>query len=424
MKKAIQPVAQVQGEFRLPGSKSVTHRALLMAALAAGESRVVHPLRAEDTLLTAAALEQLGVGITWEEDAVRVAAPQVRWRQPQGPIHLGNSGTSMRLLAALLAAGHGRFILDGTPRLRERPLGPVLQALSLQGVSYRCLGQEGYPPVEISSQGLQGGELWIDASKSSQFLSALLIAAPHAARDVTIGWKEPVASLPYVHLTLSMMQQFGADWRWVAPNQVLIPAPQCYQARTYLVEGDCSSASYWWAAAALTGGQVFTAPTSREALQGDCRFLEILQRMGCGVHWERDGVRVVGPPSLQAVDVDLNAMPDVVPTLAILAAFAQGETRIGNVEHLRIKESDRLQVVALELRKLGVTVQERADALIIRGGLLHGAAIDAHDDHRIAMAFALVGLRVPGVEIHGAEAVAKSFPTFWEELRRLSPATT
>jgi 3-phosphoshikimate 1-carboxyvinyltransferase len=421
MIKLIKPVAQVQARFRLPGSKSVTHRALLMAALAPGESRVVNPLRAEDTLLTAHALEQLGVAIRWEDQAVRVIAPADRWREPQAPIQLGNSGTSLRLLVALLAAGRGRFVLDGTARLRERPIGPVLQALAGQGVSHRYLSGDGCPPVEIIAQGLQGGEIWIDASQSSQFLSAVLIAAPCAARDVTVGWKQPVASLPYVHLTLAMMEQFGIQWRWAAPHQVLVPAPQRYHARSYTVEGDCSSASYWWAAAAITGGEVFTAPTSLEALQGDCRFLAILQRMGCELRWEEDGVRVLGPGRLQAVDVDMNAMPDMVPTLAILAAFADGQTRISNVAHLRIKESDRLQVVATELGKLGAEVQELADALVIRGTPLHGAAIDAHDDHRIAMAFALVGLRVPGVEIHGAEAVGKSYPTFWEEFRRLSP---
>jgi 3-phosphoshikimate 1-carboxyvinyltransferase len=423
MIKFIKPVAQVQARFRLPGSKSVTHRALLMAALAPGESRVVNPLRAEDTVLTARALEQLGVGIRWEDHAVRVTPPAVRWSEPRAPIHLGNSGTSLRLLVALLAAGRGRFVVDGTARLRERPIGPVLQALAGQGVSHRYLSGEGCPPVEITARGLQGGEIWIDASQSSQFLSALLIAAPCAAHDVTVGWKEAVAWLPYVHLTLAMMEQFGIQWRWAAPHQVLVPAPQRYQARSYTVEGDCSSASYWWAAAALTGGEVFTAPTSPDALQGDCRFLEILQRMGCAVRWEEDGVRVLGPERLQPVDVDMNAMPDMVPTLAIIAAFAAGQTRISNVAHLRIKESDRLQVVAMELAKLGVEVQELADALVIRGTPRHGAAIDAHDDHRIAMAFALVGLRLPGVEIHGAEAVAKSFPGFWEEFRQLSPET-
>lgn len=416
----IKPVAGIKARMRLPGSKSVTHRALLMASLAEAESRVRNPLRAEDTLLTAQALEQLGVSLIWEDDAVRVRPPKVRWNQPSAPIYLGNSGTSTRLLAGFLAAGRGRFVIDGTERLRERPMGPVLEALAGQGVRCRYLGQAGCPPVEMLTEGLRGGEIHIDASQSSQFLSSILIAAPCAPRDLVVSWREPVVSLPYVHLTLAMLQQWGIEYRWLAPDRVQIPAPQAYRAQDYLVEGDCSSASYWWAAAAVSGGEVHTAPVSGEALQGDCRFVGVLERMGCAIHWEDEGVRVVGPERLQAVDLDMNAMPDMVPTLAVVAAFADGVTRIRNVAHLRIKESDRLAVVAMELGKLGVQVEELPDGLVIHGGGAHGGAIEAHNDHRIAMAFAVVGLRVPGVSIHGAEAVEKSYPSFWEEFAMLS----
>jgi 3-phosphoshikimate 1-carboxyvinyltransferase len=416
----IRPVAGLKARVHLPGSKSVTHRALLMASLAEGESRVRNPLRAEDTLLTAHALEKLGVSLVWEDDAVRVRPPRVRWNEPSGPIHLGNSGTSTRLLAGLLAAGRGRFVVDGTARLRERPIGPVLEALTGQGVRCRYLGQDGYPPVEIDTQGLQGGEIQIDASQSSQFLSAILMVAPCAPRDMVVNWQEPVASLPYVHLTLAMLEQWGIKYQWLASNRVHIPAPQAFRAQDYLVEGDCSSASYWWAAAAVTRGDVYTSPVGIEALQGDCRFLEILERMGCDVRWEEEGVRVVGPERLQALDLDMNAMPDMVPTLAVVAAFADGATRIRNVAHLRIKESDRIAVVAMELGKLGITVQEQSDGLVIHGGGAHGGAIESHDDHRIAMAFAVAGLRVAEVAIRGAEAVAKSYPSFWEEFARLT----
>jgi len=416
----IESIDRVLGRVRLPGSKSVTHRALLIAALADGESRVRNPLRAEDTHLTARALEQLGVELLWEEDSVRVRPPRWRWSQIAAPIQLGNSGTSMRLLAGFLAAGRGRFVLDGTDRLRQRPIGPVLEALAGQGVRGHFLGQIGYLPVEMATNGLQGGEIEIDARQSSQFLSSILVVAPCAPRDMVVSWLEPVASLPYVHLTLAMLQQWGVTYQWLGPNKVRIPAPQAYRAQDYLVEGDCSSASYWWAAAAITGGEMVTAPVTSEALQGDCRFLGILERMGCSIRWEGEGVRVQGPERLLALDLDMNAMPDMVPTLAVVAAFANGITRIHNVAHLRIKESDRIAVVAMELGKLGVVVEELPDGLVIHGGGAHGATIETHNDHRIAMAFAVAGLRVPGITIHGAEAVAKSYPAFWDDFARIT----
>jgi len=419
--KKINPVSTVKAQIRLPGSKSVTHRALLMAALADGKSEIANPLVAEDTLLTAAALRQLGVTIDWEEESAVVTPPQKRWSQPAAPILLGNSGTSMRLLPALAATGSGRFVFDGTPRLRERPLGPILEALGSLGVSYRCLDQQGYPPVEILSEGLRGGEVIVDARQSSQFLSALLIAAPCARDEIRVSWLDPVASFPYVALTLAMMEQVGIEYRRLSSHQVSVPAPQSYQAFRYTVEGDCSSASYFWAAAALSGGEVYTYPISPGSSQGDCRLLEVLEEMGCRVDWEDEGVRVMGAGRLKPVDLDMNKMPDMVPTLAVLAACAQGRSRIRNVAHLRVKESDRLSVVAQELSKFAVPVEELADGLVIDGGkiLSPKEGIEAHDDHRIAMAFALLGLCVEGVEIHGAEAVAKSFPTFWSAFEKL-----
>jgi 3-phosphoshikimate 1-carboxyvinyltransferase len=419
MIKRIEPLSRVQARVRIPGSKSVTHRALLMAALAREPSEIENPLVAEDTLLTAKALRQLGVRVSWEDDEkILVTPPEKRWKTPEGPILLGNSGTSMRLLPAVAATGIGTFVLDGTPRLRERPIGPVMDALGSLGVKYRYLGRPGCPPVEITSRGLSGGEVWVDGSQSSQFLSALLIASPLAAKETKVGWREPVASFPYIALTLAMMEELGIEYRWLSGNQVAIPAPQAYPPLRYRVEGDCSSASYFWAAAALTGGEVFTHPIYPGSSQGDCRFLDVLQEMGCRILWEEDGVRVAGPEtgSLSPVDLDMNKMPDMVPTLAVLSAFAEGQTRIRNVAHLRVKESDRLKVVALELSKLGVPVQELPDGLVIEGGHARPpeSPIEAHDDHRIAMAFAVAGLRVEGVRIDGAESVAKSFPSFWD----------
>jgi 3-phosphoshikimate 1-carboxyvinyltransferase len=278
------------------------------------------------------------------------------------------------------------------------------------------LNEAGYPPLEIVSHGLNGGEIQVDARQSSQFLSSLLIASPCARGEVRIGWLEPIASLPYVLLSLGMMEHAGIHFQWTAANQITIPAPQSYLPIPYEVEGDCSSASYFWAAAAITGGEVHTGPLSAQSQQGDLRLLEVLKGMGCSVSWERDGVSVGGPKQLLPVDLDMNAMPDMVPTVAVLAALAQGRSRIRNVAHLRVKESDRLHALATELDKFAVPLEEHQDGLLIHGGIVlpPQGGIMVYDDHRIAMALALLGLCVEGVEIHGAEAVAKSFPTFWE----------
>ena len=427
MNKTIQklrPGFKINAQIRLPGSKSITHRALMMASLARGESKVTNALAAEDTRLTAEALRQLGVAITWEEETVTVTPPEHRWAQPDQPLFLGNSGTSMRFLLSLAAAGEGRFVLDGTERLRERPVGPVLEALASLGATCSYLKQPGYPPVEILSAGLSGGELQVDARQSSQFVSSLLIAAPCALREVRIGWLEPIASMPYVNLTLAMMERAGIRFRWAAANQIAIPAPQNYLPMSCAVEGDCSSASYFWAAAALTGGEIYTYPLSPQSWQGDLHLLEVLRAMGCRVSWEKEGVKVRGPDHLQPVELDMNAMPDMVPTMAVVAAFAPGRSQIRNVAHLRVKESDRLHAIATELGKFAVPIEEHPDGLVIHGGkvLPPQGAIDVYDDHRIAMAFALMGLRIEGVEIHGAEAVAKSFPAFWDLFERLGRA--
>lgn len=426
MIQTIEPLAPgeaIRARVKLPGSKSVTHRALMMAALADGPCRIDNPLRAEDTELTGNALAQLGATVTWSETAVEVAPPAMRWNSPEQTIQLGNSGTTTRLLSALLAVGRGSFRLDGTDRLRERPLGPLLEALKSQGVRIKCLQYDGCLPLEMSSEGLPGGTITIDASKSSQYLSALLLSAPLAHSEVTVQWQRPVASFPYVLITLTMMEEFGIDYRWLSENAISIPAPQPYQAFSYQAEGDCSTASYFWAAAAMTGGQVSTYPNHPGAMQGDCQLLRVLEQMGCSILWQEEGVLVKGPEKLRALELDLNRMPDMVPTVAAMACFAKGQTRIQNVAHLRIKECDRLSAMTTELRKTGAVIDELPDGLVIWRGPQHGAEIETYDDHRIAMAMALVGLRIPDVRIHGAECVVKSFPGFWEALRSVRRQT-
>jgi len=415
--KTIKPVSKINAQIRLPGSKSITHRALIMAALSEGPAEIAHPLQAEDTFLTARALEALGAIIEWSADSVRVAPPEYRWRQPDGPIFLGNSGTSARLLLAVFSAGTGTFVLDGTPRLRQRPVGPAAEALQRLGTAMHWIGKTGFLPVQITSRGLNGGDVFVDASESSQFLSGILIAAPMARGKVGVEWSEPAASWPYVDITLGMMREAGISFEREDSNRIAVPAPQVYAPRNFTVEGDCSSASYFWGAAALTGGEVLTSPVSPYSLQGDCRFLDVLDKMGCRIVRKDEGVSVKGPERLLPIDIDMNEMPDMVPTLAVLSAFASGTCRIRNVAHLRIKESDRLNAVAAGLKVLGVEAEELPDGLIVHGGAPHGppsGPISAFDDHRIAMAFALAGLRLKGVVIEGAESVNKSFPDFWD----------
>lgn len=414
--RTIQPISTARGKVHIPGSKSISHRALIMAALATGRSRIFNALASQDTFLTAQALRSLGVGIAWDGDIVHVEPPHRRWRSPADAVMLGNSGTSMRLLPAVAALGSGRFVFDGDPRLRERPVGPIVDGLRQLGVKCRYLMEEGFPPIEILSEGIDGGDVVIDARQSSQFLSAILLAAPQARRELRVGWRDPIASYPYVALTLHMMAQAGIRVDRIDSSRVSVPAPQPYPALQYTVEGDCSSASYFWAAAAITGGEVLTHPITRDSPQGDRGLLDVLEAMGCRVDWMSGGVSVSGPAFLKPIDVDMNEMPDMVPTLAGVAAFAEGESRIRNVAHLRVKESDRLRVTALELRKFQVPVQELSDGLVIQGGHVNPPRmpIQAHDDHRIAMTFAVMGLRSPGVVIEGAECVAKSFPNFWE----------
>ncbi|MEJ5363951.1 MAG: 3-phosphoshikimate 1-carboxyvinyltransferase [Desulfosoma sp.] len=422
--RAVPCVMPVRGAVPIPGSKSVTHRALILAALADGESVIENALDAEDTRITAEALRRLGVRVHWDGTTVRVRPPAHRWNCPAEPLALGNSGTSLRLLMGLAAVGRGTFVFDGSARLRQRPVGPLAEALKPLGVTIRYLGEGPCPPLALETGGLHAGRTLVDASESSQYLSSMLMAATQARGPVSVRWKDPVASFPYVTITLKMMAEVGLDFRWEGPHEIAVPAPQRIAAFRMEVEGDCSSASYFWAASALTHGDVLTYPLSPDALQGDCRFLDVLSAMGCAVRWEDRGVRVQGPERLLPVDVDMNAMPDMVPTLAVVCACADGISTIRNVAHLRIKECDRLDAVAAELRRMGVRVEQNPDGLRIQGPPRQGAVIRTYDDHRIAMAFAVLGLRVPGTIIDGATTVAKSFPGFWDVLDELVRQST
>jgi 3-phosphoshikimate 1-carboxyvinyltransferase len=407
----------VSATLTLPGSKSYTHRALMAAALAAGESVLTNALAAEDTELTAAALAQLGAGIDWQGTTIRVMGRGGRWRPAPRPIYLGNSGTSMRFLTALAALGEGEYLLTGTERLCQRPLGELLEALRQAGVRAVSERGDGCPPVRVTG-GLTGGRTQLSGSISSQYLSALLFIGPLAPKGLKIDITGELVSRPYVDLTLEVLGNFGISYYREGYRYFELPGGQSYLPRDYEIEADASSASYFWAAAAVTGGRVTITNLSLESSQGDAAFPEVLERMGCAVESTPAGLTVRGGP-LQGVTVDMGTMPDLVPTLAVLAAFAAGDTVITGVAHLRHKESDRLAAVATELAKLGIEARETPDGLVIRGGAPQGAVIHTYNDHRIAMSFAVAGLKIPGVVIEDPECVAKSFPDFWQFFKQL-----
>ena len=401
----------------IPGSKSVTHRALIAGALANGRTVLENPLHSEDTFHTARILEAIGVGMAREKDRLILegGGENLGVRNPwETAFFLGNSGTSFRLLMPVLALARGRFLMTGTPRMLERPVGPLVDALGQLGVKIKCVYDNGRPPVQILSNGIFKGEVEISGKASSQFISALLLCAPLAQKDMQIKIEGTLVSKPYVDLTVDVMAAFGVMVERDGYSAFRVPAGQRYRPCTYRVSGDASSASYFWAAAAVTGACITTKNIHSESRQGDMRLLEILETMGCRVIRNTDQVLIQGG-ALRGIDVDMGAMPDMVPTLAAVALFADGKTAIRNVAQLRYKESDRLSAVTQEFRKLGAHVEEFEDHLIIHGGVtLNGATVDPHDDHRIAMSLAVAGLRVPGIHIQNRSCVNKSFPSFWE----------
>lgn len=422
--KEIQPLATINATLRVPGSKSITQRALIAAALADGESLLRDPLTSEDTRYTATALRAMGIVMDTTGDVWRIQGNGGRIQTPAADIHLGNNGTATRFLTSVAALGNGCFRITGDRRMEERPIQPLMTALRGWGVDISSQKGTGCPPLTITAQGLAGGKTLLPEGKSSQYLSSLLLVAPYARNPAELEVAGEVLSKPYVTMTMAVMASFGIK---VTANQELnrfaIPTGT-YRAREYQVEGDASGASYFWAAAAVTGGRVTVANVPSPSLQGDTALVDILAQMGCTVERTATSITVQGTTDLRGVEVDMGDCPDVVPTLAVVAARATGSTVIKNIAHLRIKECDRLHVMATELAKLGVEVRELPDTLIIKGmgpepHRLHGADIDTCDDHRIAMSFAVAGLTIPGIRIMDEVCVVKSFPDFWERLQQL-----
>lgn len=427
---ALKPAAgPLNATIRLPGSKSLTNRALMVAALANGPSHLEGVLKADDTRHMIDALGALGFRVDHDPEACAVDLQGCGGHIPHGEadIYCGNSGTTIRFCTALCALGQGVYRLDGAPRMRERPLGQLVDALRSLGALVRYVDKEGFPPLEVRGAGLRGGPVTFESPPSSQLISGLLMAAPCARGDVMIDVIGQVVSVPYIRMTLAVFDAFGVsvvDRIDAAGAKLIVPAPQPYRGRRYAVEPDASNASYFLGAPAVAGGRVTVHGLGTDSVQGDARFVDLLEKMGCSVDREPARLTVHGPATgqkLRALDVDLNPMPDMVQTLAVLALFADGPTRVRNVENLRIKETDRLAALACELRKRGATVEEQSDGLVIHPpDPVRPGAVDTYNDHRMAMSFALAGLRAEGIVINDPGCTAKTFPDFFDRWARLS----
>jgi len=415
--KEIKPLSHLDAAVTVPGSKSITHRAIIAASLARGDSLLRNFLECEDTLYTINVLQELGVNILIQGETLKVSGTGGKFQPAlaRKEIYLGNSGTSLRLLLSVLALAQGEFLITGAPRMLKRPIGSLVTALNQLGAEVSCVKQNDCPPVLITANGIRGGTVHIPGDQSSQFISSLLLSGPYAENDTEIKVMGELVSAPYVDITIHVMDQFGIHVNRDGYSSFRIPSGQQYRSREIPVQGDASSASYFWAAAAVTGGTVATVNIDPYSTwQGDIRFLEILERMGCSIEKSLDRVVVHGG-TLSGIEVDMSSLPDMVPTLAAVAIFAEGKTAIRNVHHLRFKESDRLHAIACEWSRLGGRAEEIDDGLVIHGGAkLSGTIVDPHDDHRLAMSLAIVGLKVPGIKIKGENCVNKSFPQFWE----------
>ncbi|BDY05072.1 3-phosphoshikimate 1-carboxyvinyltransferase [Ferrimonas sp. YFM] len=420
----LSPISRVDGVITLPGSKSISNRALLLATLAKGTTRLTNLLDSDDIRHMLNALDSLGVGYRYNKEAATIEVDGLGDRLARGQqaeLYLGNAGTAMRPLAAALAIGSGKFVLTGEPRMKERPIGHLVEALAPLGADIQYLENPGYPPLAINAAELGGGEVEIDGSISSQFLTALLMVAPLLKESLTIRVKGELVSKPYIDITLGMMARFGVEVNNHDYQSFEIAAGQQYLSPgDYLVEGDASSASYFLAAAAIGGGSVEVRGVGTDSLQGDKHFADVLEAMGAQVEWGRDFIRC-SKGALNGVDMDMNAIPDAAMTIATTALFAKGPTVIRNIYNWRVKETDRLSAMATELRKVGAVVEEGEDYIRVEPvDKLNHAEIETYNDHRIAMCFAMLAVGGQEVTILDPGCTAKTFPDFFDRLAAIS----
>ena len=419
MKYRIQTIeTPFRATVSVPGSKSCTHRMLIAAALSGGRCRIENALDSDDTRLTAGALDLMGASFVWEGDRVTVDGCGAQLRRVYSDIDLRHSGTSMRLLTAVAALGRHRYTLTGSRRMQERPIQSLLDSLVQIGVAARSKKENGCPPVEICGPPTAAGAVTVDCRTSSQYLSALMLVAPCVRGGLDLKVVQGPVSRPYVDMTEDVMRAFGVPVERSGYDRFAISGNQTYRSGDYRVEPDASQAGYFWTAAAVAGGTVTVEGIETGSVQGDMGLLHLLEKMGSRVERNAAGITVAGG-KLKAIEADMADMPDAVPTIAVAAAFAAGTSRLGNVGHLALKESNRLEAVINELNRMHIAAKLDRHDLVIQGGRPTGAVIRTYNDHRIAMSFAIAGLRVPGVVIRDPGCVRKSFPRFWEVFEEL-----
>ena len=420
-KLTLSPIQKISGSVVLPGSKSLSNRILLLSMLAEGKTEIQNLLDSDDVRRMVEALETLGIQLEENraENLITVSGTSGIIPVKEATLMLGNAGTAIRTLTASMTLGHGRFVLDGVQRMRERPIIDLINGLSQLGANLRCINGTDCPPVEVIAEGLPGGITRLSGAISSQYLTAILLAAPYADKEVQIEITDKLVSVPYVEMTLRLMQSFGVSVNHENFRLFHIPRQTYRSPGNIFVEGDASSASYFLAGAAITKGSVTVKGCGTDSLQGDARFAEVLEKMGAKVEWEPQQVKLTGN-SLNGIDVDMNQMPDAAMTLAVAALFASGPTAIRNIYNWRVKETERLQAVSTELRKLGAEVEEGYDYLVIQPPeQIRKAEIDTYDDHRMAMAFSLAACGSSPVTINNPGCVSKTFPDYFEVLNGL-----
>lgn len=408
----------IDSTVRLPGSKSYTNRQIAISALADEPSVLVNALLSDDTRYLAAAVEALGaVRVVEDEDCAGLTVDTVSWppRAPSEPIFMGNAGTGVRVMLTLAGFARGRVVVTGNERMRQRPMGDLLAALRQVGIDAQSLERAGSPPIAIVGSAELGGSTSISGAVSSQFITSLLLCSVRFEHGLDLTVLDDPVSRPYLDMTIAAMAERGVTVEREGYRHFSVAPGQSYTGGRVPIEPDASNMSYFLGAAAILGGRVLVEGIGSSSVQGDTGLVGVFERMGCSAHWEPGSVRLDGAP-LHGIEVDMSTMPDVAPTLAVVAAFAEGTTSITGIGTLRDKECDRIRATTTELRKMGVIVDEHDDAMDVHGGEPHGAEIDTYDDHRMAMSFAMAGLAVDGVTIRDPGCVAKSFPTFWTVL--------
>lgn len=415
----------IHGVITAPPSKSVTHRAIILAALAKGTSVIKNALLSDDTKHTIQACKAMGVSIKQQGHTLTIVGSEGNLQAPKKPLHLGHSGSTMRMMTAVACLAKGRTVLTGSDRLKERPMNDLLYALRTQGIAVASLDHNGNPPIAIDGGRLIGGKVKVTANVSSQFVSAMLLVAPFAKLPMEIIVRGLLRSTPYVAITLDLMKSFGVAVKNDNFETFFVPKAGPYKTRHLAVEGDYSSASYFFAAAAISRGTIMVKGLNQKSAQGDRYFLDILKKMSCVVRKINRQITIVGPKKLKAVTVNMGDYPDIVQTLAAVASYAHGATHINHIGHLTHKETDRIADTARELRRMGVDVEATKNTLTIHGGQPKGTRIDSHNDHRMAMSMAVVALGAKGKTIiKHAEVVTKSYPHFFEDLTKVGGKVT